>query len=525
MRFFERVIVGAFITGSILFSLAPDVYIAGHSHSDATYVAWFFNPLDNLQYLSDMRQGMAGSWLARDEYTSEPQKGVFLHTLYLFLGHLARTVGSAPETIFFASKALFGLLLMGASIYCIRTFVHEERVRLCIYPFLFFGSGLGFINPYSIDTWIADANPLIRFFSFPHFILANALLLLSISWLFRFASDRAVWRLWLATVATGILNLVIPYHAVVVYAITLFFFFEAWFIQHSKYLIRSYLLFFACSLPTFVMILLTSFQQEPLVLEEKFPFSSLNPAYIFSGFALAWVLFATGLRRMLETRSREGFVVATWLALVLLFVYFLPVDQKRRTMETAAYVPLYIGAGFGAMRLYSFLRQWIKEKQTFFRVSVSATTVSAIAFLFFLGCQNSWEGFLSRNQRIDSPMSPYASNASIAAMRWLGSNTPDDSVTLSSFTDGRSIPAIANRTVYVGHFPGTLNLNEKMKKVEAFYSGKESEDVMKRFLKKERITHVFVSSLEKKSPEFDPATYDFLSRVYQKDGVEIYQVR
>jgi len=82
-------------------------------------------------------------------------------------------------------------------------------------------------------------------------------------------------------------------------------------------------------------------------------------------------------------------------------------------------------------------------------------------------------------------------------MEWLKANTPHNSIILSSFHNGNVIPLYSDRIVYAGHGPMTIFLNDKMEKVENFYSTKNKTSEIFNFLRQERINYVFFSEDEK----------------------------
>ena len=147
----------------------------------------------------------------------------------------------------------------------------------------------------------------------------------------------------------------------------------------------------------------------------------------------------------------------------------------------------------------------------------------AIPFMLIGNIVN-WLQFSNRIKQTSDPRI-YLPDKNIEAMKWLRQNSAENSVVFASFYNGNVIPYYANRFVYVGHGPMTINLEEKMKKGENFYSGKLLTDDVYNFLKKEKIDYVFYSEEEKKMGKFNPKQYDFLEKVYQNNEAEIYKVK
>ena len=87
------------------------------------------------------------------------------------------------------------------------------------------------------------------------------------------------------------------------------------------------------------------------------------------------------------------------------------------------------------------------------------------------------------------------------------------------------MPYYADRFVYVGHGPETLDYENKYQKVNDFYADRYSTKEIKGFLAKKRINYVFYSDLEKNIGKFDPEKYDFLEKVYENKGAKIYKFK
>ncbi|MEK9143009.1 MAG: hypothetical protein AAB481_00045, partial [Patescibacteria group bacterium] len=102
----------------LLSSLAPMFYEI--SHRDRLPPIREFElvhnfPTDFNFYLSRIRQGIEGNLTVREQYTSEPHQGSFIHVFYLFLGWLGawvRVPWHRSADVYHVARIVFGGLLL-----------------------------------------------------------------------------------------------------------------------------------------------------------------------------------------------------------------------------------------------------------------------------------------------------------------------------------------------------------------------------------------------------------------------------
>lgn len=76
------------------------------------FMGYLINPMEGYSYLAKMYQGYTDNWLFRLPYTPEPHQGVFLFTVYLGMGHLARILGVSSTLVFHTLRLLGGLFML-----------------------------------------------------------------------------------------------------------------------------------------------------------------------------------------------------------------------------------------------------------------------------------------------------------------------------------------------------------------------------------------------------------------------------
>lgn len=502
---------------AIAFNLLPYIYERQIDNADKTYIGAFPVLIDKPAYLAEMTQGEEGEWKTINKFTSEPQKPAFIYTFYIFLGHIARLLDISVETTFLLSRFAFGIILMAAIVYFIRQFIENETQRKIAYLFAFFSSGLNWLIPAaqrSVDPWTIDAMPIIRFSHFPHITFANALLLIIFLLIYKSFASKKTAPAIAAGVIAFFLNLILPYHGILAYTVILLFS-TALLIknkitnfEHLRYAI----VFFLISSPSFFYLLYLT--------KLNFIWANINKAAIlppsslsglFFSFGLILIFAFIGIYEMNKRKNNCSLFFSLWIFAAFFLAYSpLIIIQQRRFLETGFYVPLSVAASFGIMGIYQYLKN-IRAKTS--RLNFIIFPAIIVILFLLIGNIKNWLEFKALLDFRDEERI-YIDTLNIEAMRWLRQNSLPDSIILSSFADGNLIPYYANRAVYIGHGPMTIDLEDKLKKVEDFYSEKYSPGEMLEFLKKENINYVFYSDEEKKLGNLNPENYDFLKEAY-----------
>lgn len=527
MTLSEKKFILGVLTVSFLFNLLPYIYQLRYQPADKTYIGSFPIYLDQATYLTRMTQGEEGNWLLINRYTTEPQKSVFLYPFYLALGQLAKIFHLSVEKIFLLSRFIFGLILAFTTIYFIRCFIADEKQRKIAYFLAFFASGLGWLRleKFSLDFWMPDFLPIVRFSYFPHMTLATSLLFLSFIFIIRALKKSNTREAVKAGAASFILNLVLPFYSFILYSVTLLFYLIKLIKKEitKEVFLKNLSIFFCFSLISFFYMVFLSQTNFVLKIAQKqsvlFP---PNIGAVFTGFGLILIFSLIGMYWMYKKRNGDAIFFGLWIFGAIIFAYFNFLPQQRRVLETGLFAPLAVTASFAILKI--FLK--LKEKFPFFflkKILIWSLVIFFLLLISLLGNLNNWQLTKLFLNQTNNPTT-YLPNTHLEAILWLKENSPKNSAVLSSFFNGNLIPYLARRFVYVGHGPETLNLNEKMKKVNKFYKAEYSLLEMEEFLRTEKINYIFYSDYEKISDNFTPDTYLFLKKVYDRDGVQIFQL-
>lgn len=511
----------------MLFNIFPYIYQNHINPPDKVYIGSLPIFFDKPAYLAEMAQGKEGAWKITDKFTTEPQEKLFIYPLYVLMGHISRVSNLSTEIVFFLGRFFFGLVLLFTVLRFIRYFISDKNQIKLAYFFALFSSGLGWLTKdmNSPDLGIPDYMPIVRFSYFPHFLLANIAFLLTLIFFWRiFENKRSKLCAIFAGISSFILNFVLPFSAILLYfliaSLLIILFFK------NKILIaknlRNILLFFAILTPSLAyMYYISAHDKIWSIIEKQNILPSPSPTNLVTGFGLILIFSIYGLWIIYQKNRVKGLFFSVWilsvpvLAYIPLWIY----PMQRRFLETGFYIPLAITASFGIKGIWEYLKN---KNIKYLKLKLISIFGMFILPLMLAGNIQNWFQFEYAFRQTENPKF-YATKENMSAIEWLHSNSPKSAIVLSSFYSGILIPAYANRSVYIGHNPLTIDFEGKIKKSKDFYSNRYSPGEMSEFLKNENINYVFYSNEEKKLGNIDLEQYSFLNKIYCNETVRIYE--
>lgn len=531
----QKFLPGFLIIFFILFSLWPTIYewnSRGRMKPERYFELVHNFPTDYNLYVSKIRQGKEGSWLAKEKYTSEPHTGSLSQILYIAIGRIWDLAhGQTPYVwiayhamrVFFAGLFLFVLWKVVGGVF--PDFVWQVISFLLIvtastWPKFETVGGLPRFGGYM--PWWSVIDSLQRITFIPHVVLGQAILL-CIIWGARGAKGaRGDMGNWIFLGVVGfILGIIFPPGLIFLYGVL-----GIVFLIDRK--LQEKIIFFLLSFPSVVYYAML-FSQYPW--KRLVEFDVLHPTrFSFIEYFLAvgpvlplGVIGAIGGIR--EIRGKMKYFVAWVVAWLLYLVIFskIPQQSPTRFTEMVPQVPLGILGVFLLSNLSHLGNLWKK----------TGITIAATVIVFGLGSMfSSWlwqRDFVDHKLRADYPLVPkgaevmYPLRDLADAMVWLQVFTPRDAVVLSGQSTGNLIPVYSGNTVYVGH-ANTVDLENKLLGVEKFYTG--NADVS--WLQKQGISYVLFGPEEMEWTVYkvkDLRTwYPNLVEIYRNNRVLLYRV-
>lgn len=485
-------------------------------------------PTDFNFYLSRIRQGIEGNVTVKEQYTSEPHQGSFIHVFYLWLGWLGRwtrTPWHRAADVYHVARIVFGgLLLVMITEFCRRAkfplFAFLLAVTASTWPKLVNYNGGWRFGGYM--PWWSVMDSLQRITFIPHLLVGQALILFLIMALADGDTMRKPGNWIFLGVLAFILGVVFPPGLVFVTAATALL----QIIERKNFISRVVVL--GLGLPSVVYLsLMTSFYPWKRLME----FDIVKPLPFNYGEYLLAVgpilpLGILGLIVALIMRERKMFASVAWVLAWagLLFVFrFIPAQSPLRFSEMIPHVPLAVLAAYFFYNIYNRYKRY---KFYIFLLPTALIVVGlGVLYSSFL-----WQrDFIDHKMRAAYPLVPtgsyvmYPLKDFIAAMKYLQDATPRDTVILAETTAGNYIPAQAGNTVYVGH-ANTVKAEEKELVVRQFFSGRMKLEEARSFLSRENLHWIFFGPQEKEDGGVGNLSkvYPFLKEAYKNNFVTIY---
>jgi hypothetical protein len=552
------------VVGSLTLLVASLPYLVGHAAatSEAVFNGFPLDPEDSYSHLATMQQGFAGTWRYRLLFTPEEHPGVYLYTFYVALGHFSRLTGLPLLATYHLARLLTGALLLRTAYRFISDFLSDQAQRLVAFLLLVSSSGLGWLliaitgsfTPGGLtpmDFWLLDAYTLLTLMTFPHMILAVALLLL----LFRHALifwERGGLGHLLGSFALALALTTIHPFSPLLYGVVLAAYYgllvatrgfdvsaarepsagrPANALKSERVSPAQWRPVVSLAglglLPLPLVVYYAKALQSDLVLASWTAQNvTLSPPIVYTllGYGLLTVLAIPGSIHLWRKGGRGRFLVL-WVAAALILMY-LPFKFQRRMFE-GLHVPVSIVATAG---LYAWLRpclacsqlaRWLAARRyptprllamTTFLI-VTLATVSNLYFLAALGAVA-----LEHSPRL------YYSPDEIAAIEWLGQHTSSKVTVLSSYEVGGLIPARIGHRVYWGHWCETAFLWQKETDAAAIFAADTDQATRRALLAQYGIAYLFYGPREQALGDFAPANSPLLESIFTSGNVSIYKV-
>jgi hypothetical protein len=423
------------------------------------YLGFLSNPEDGHTYLAKMRQGWRGEWLFRLAFTSEPHKGEFLFTYYLFLGHLSRWFGIPAILLLHLSRAVNSAILLLVVYYVVAHFFKDVARRRFAFLLIAVGSGFGWVvglvGAMSTDLWVPEGYVFYSLFANPHFPLAIALLMLTLLWSVTPWNTPSIQppRLLGVAVSSIGLGIVQPFCLLTAGAVLLPYALTQW-VRRKRIpwpILASGVTLGLCGLPFLVNGYLTSTQNPVLAAWSAQNQTPSPPPWDYVlGYGLVLLLAIVGVWVSVRGRSERDVFLLTW-SIVQVALLYLPFSLQRR-LVLGLIVPLGLLATIG---------WWALPLR---RVSSGVVlAASSVTHVFLVGMSIAMA--LARHDAL------YVSRDEWMALVWLRDQASAEALVAAAPQTGLYIPAWSGQRVYYGHRFETPNADLRRSQVEAFFAG------------------------------------------------------
>jgi hypothetical protein len=450
-------------------SCLPYVYASVAGPVGHTFGGFLINVTDGNSYLAKMRQGYEGEWLYRLAFSPEEQRGIFVFTLYLGLGHLARIIG-LPLVIWFHATRIVGVFVLFYAVYALGSVLSLNiSARRWILVIVAFGSGLGLVSQLigrattgfvPVDFYTPEANTFYSLLTNPHFPLMAAFEALALLWVLQPPFPR--WPLaaqcgLLAFLGLGIVSMA-PYLGPVIGVVVVAGLIMRWPLDRAT-LIRTVSL----AIPMIALLAynLWELQTNPSTALWAQQNITESPPFLDTllGFGVWLPLALVGAWRTWSSEDKVQRAVAVallaWIVLTLILMY-VPYALQRRFIG-GSFVPVALLAGVGAYGLVASLTGIRRALLLAGLVAFGFSTNALIILITFTAPRQANEMM-------------YLTDDEAAALNWLEPRVTYNDVVLADSRLGTFVSGWTGARSVYGHTMETINAQVKRQQVDAYYA-------------------------------------------------------
>lgn len=499
----------------IIFVNAPMIYFTFVGKAGLTFLGRrVVNSQDMYTYLSFIEQAKQGKWIFENLFTTVAQKPSIIRPSYAVIGKSAALFHLSSLDAYQASRVVVSVFFCFVLYLLLVEIFQRPKQRLLAYFIVLTSSGLGWLlGRYieaSSDAWIPESNVFMSLAESPHFILSQALMIVSfLSFLKYLKTKKMIWP-----VLTIICSLFLAFdHPFDLMTIGPVLFFTGVF--SGAALLPTLIISFLSTIG--IIYPLVELKMNPVFASEQAQGVSYSPSWMsyLSGIGLLFPLSLTGANIWLHDRKPAVKLILLWMGIGVIMVYA-PVSFQRRLSEGIS-IPLGILASMGTFQLYGELRKRYKKLALpIIGMIVGILMLSSVKLVF--------NDFQTIGRDSAQNYYYYVSVAEHHGFDWLETHTEKNDVILANWFYGNLIPGTTGRRVYVGHKAQTIEFNEKVAKINTFLLQKDDAEA-KKFLADNGITYIYVGASDSLiAYGFKPAEKAYLKEVWNEGGAVIYQV-
>jgi hypothetical protein len=386
-KILKRCIFGFLILFFFCFSFYPTYFEINNAHTiaDPTHRQFilehnYYWPDYNL-YLSKIRQGLEGKWLAIERYTSEPHQGSLIQIFYVMLGKCAAVFHLTPNEAYVWTRIVLSLVLFVTVVmlvsYYFKSLVFQVLGFLFVFvsgsfPMFYQDNGVTKIGRYM--EWWSNVDALQRISFIPHILFGQILSFFIFYKLTTYNLLPTTKKIIVMIILGNILGLVFPPSLMTLLAtVTIMIFvdvFKRFKKNHFQRLFISkttlqHALFILCSLPSlFYTLALTRFEPWATLVS----LHRINHFIIpFDQFILAtgpiFYLSLAGMIAAVFKKDRTFYPLLYWCITTFLFLIFYTYvkDQSPlRFTQTGLFIPMGILGTYFILNIWNFVTLFFK---------------------------------------------------------------------------------------------------------------------------------------------------------------------
>lgn len=479
-------------------------------------------------YLSKIRQGYEGRFLAVEKYTGEPHRGSLIQEFYLILGKLGNILAISPNYAYQLGRIILApLLLILIAVLCQfyfkKTFFTVSGFLIILasssFPRISLDAGSLIIGRYM--EWWSNIDSLQRITFIPHILFGQVVSFFLLYKLTLIKPQLTLKKIIFYSLLGNAIGLVFPPSLMTLLGVLIL-------ISLFRRRFNKTVLFILCLLPSLIYLYITTkFLPWSALVEfhRSHPMMIPLDQYLLGTGPVIFLGFFGSLLAVIN-RKKTYYPLILWVAVTFLFASLFSLLKEQsplRFTQTGLFIPL------GILATYFFQTLANLKIKNFVAVLI---TVYLLGNLLIMKTSLDWQiNFINQRVNADIPAVPYPPQTMypltewMAGINWLRDNSQKEDVVLAAITAGNYIPAYAGNFVYFGQ-SNTVDYERKQAEVDRFFKGEMTHSQARLFLENGRIKYIFLGPQEKEKlgGKNLQEIYSIVKSVFTNNEVTIYRI-
>ncbi len=468
--------------------------------------ASWFDPWDHNVYFSAIGWGKRGGLTFPNLYDTQSKKPMLVYTAYVLIGRLTGFLNLSNSLSFHLAAVFFSFILGIIIWWFLGVFIREKKEKTIIFILLIFGGGLGwlFFPQLVLPDLGQPGFTLESAFRRPHEAISLSLFLLAVGLFWQGIKIKKNKLLILGALSTFLMSFFHPYSFLTLIVIFFSYGIFYWLKNNSTQYFKILILLLLSGAAWFLVIgksLIDNPGFSGLIQQVQ---SSPAPLLAVLGWGVLFPLTLAGL--FSKTDSKEDNFFKIWFIFGWMIIY-LPFGFQRLLIR---------GLWFPVVILAVKSLSWLAKK-------FNLNYISLAVILIVISNFTSFSTFFRRLNESPENRWIYLSADEGEVINYLRLKGKNEQGVLASYRIANLIPAQSTKRVWAGHEFQTPNFNDRIRKVNKFFSGTMTDDEARSFLNKTKTSWVFFGLDEQEIAQSKKLKYEFLKPVIKKNDVILYQ--
>jgi hypothetical protein len=515
---------------------APYIWAALTTPAHLAYVGLMFDVPDHAQYWSWVTASRQGLFIS-NTMTPEPNPPVFMNPMMWVLAQIQDLFDLSFPALFQVWRVLGTVVVVAAAAAFVRSVVPPGPTRTTTFWVALLGGGLGWVLvvwkylaalpdvPFPTDVYTVEPNTFFASLAYPYLALAQGLLVLALTAIWRFHETGRPGALGLACGAALALALSHPYDLLTLYVVVA----GAWVVwllrerRLPRRLTGAGVLVGGASAPVAAYYRgLTSGDPLWQAVLAQYPNAGVwTPPHLHLGVLLGipLVLALAAVPRAVRD-DRQRFLVL-WAGLSLVLAY-LPVVFQIKLLTGLQFPLAALAASFWHARVEGIMRRVLTRTSR----HAGAAPILATALLVVLAVPTNVYLFAWRFMELGRHQAPYFLHRDeLAALDWLARTSAPDDVALAPVEIGQFIPNYGETRAYLAHWAMTVRFLERRDAVEAFFSPQARRAERLALLGRDGVTLVLAPAAVSPRVVADLSATPGLELTFERPAARVYRYR